>query len=559
MLLPLLLACRATLTVGDPTADPDTGDTALESLPDEADALYDPDVLHEVVITVDPDDWEALRLQERTYYDLLGEGCLEQPFESPYTWFEAEVTFDGEAMGTVGMRKKGLIGSLSEERPSLRLDVDHTTDGARFHGLEKLVFNNNNQDPSRLRTCLAHAWFADAGLVAPRCSLAHVTVNGEDLGIYDHTEAIDPKLVERVRGAAPVAMYEGALSDFRADWITTFEPETDESTGAEPRAVLAALEADNDTLLDALDAVIDLDAFFTFWAAESIAGHWDGYNGNTNNFYVYASPDDGRLEFIASGPDAAFDRAEPFGPGEPVWVGTVSALGNRLVRHEEGRSRYEAALQRLLDEAWDEDERLDRIDAWKALLADVSTREQRLAIGDLRDIVEARRGDIEAAIGEHVTPYELRGNPCWTSVGTVRVAFTTTWGSYPAGDLLGGGDVTTDYVIGGVPYPTSADGSTIGWVGDGTALWLTISTIAADTYLAPYVVLDPAALVAGVDIPIDGDLAEGLLLYNSADTGGAWSTAAWLGFGSIRFDTLSLEDGGTVSGSLEVSVLGSGG
>ncbi|MDP2308830.1 MAG: CotH kinase family protein [Pseudomonadota bacterium] len=553
MLLPqlfALLACTATPVVGEP---PTSGDTASD--PDDA-MLYDPDVLHEVEITLDPSDWDALRVQERTYYDLLGEGCLEEPWESPYTWFEAEVTFDGEEMGTVGARKKGLIGSNSPDRPSLRLDVDHYDEGARFHGLEKLVFNNNNQDPSRLRTCLAHAWFADAGLVAPRCSLAHVTVNGEDLGIYDNTEAIDENLVERVRGASPGAMYEGALSDFRTDWVNSFEPENEVSLGEEPRAVLAALESGDDALLDALDAVIDLDAFFDFWAAESVAGHWDGYNGNTNNFYLYAAPEDGRLEFIASGPDATFDRVEPFGPGAPVWVATVSALGNRLIQHAEGKRRYEQALQGLLDDAWDEGARLDRIDAWKDLLQGVSTREQRQAIGDLRDIVASREGDIEAAIGEPVYPSALRGNPCWVSVGTVLVTFTGTWGSYPGGDLLNGGDVTTDYLIGGVPYPTTADGVSIGWVGDGTALWLTISTVAESTYLAPYVILEPEALVTGVDIPIDGEVAEGLLLYSSPDTGGEWTTAAWLGFGSIRFDTLSLEDGDTVSGTLEVSVLG---
>ncbi len=550
MLLPLLIACTATTTIPADTAPGDTAPT------DAAAALYDPEVLHEVVIELDPDDWDALREQTRTYYDLLGEGCLEEPFESPYTWFSAEVSFDGEPLGAVGVRKKGLIGSLSEERPSLRIDTDRYVEGARFHGLEKLVFNNNNQDPSRLRTCLAHAWFADAGLVAPRCSLAHVTVNGEDLGVYDHTEAIDEALVERVRGAPPLAMYEGALSDFREEWITTFEPETDASTGAEPAAVMDALEADDDTLLDALDAVIDLDAFFVFWAAESLAGHWDGYNGNTNNFYVYAAPEDGRLEFVASGPDATFDSREPFGAGQPVWVATVSALGNRLIQHDEGKERYEGALRTLLEERWDEEARLARVDSWKDLVQPVSDRDQRQAINDLRDIVEARGDDVADALGEPVSPPDLRANPCWTSIGTVRVDFSTTWGSYPGGDLLGAGDVTAAYTIRGVPYPSIADGTTIGWAGDGTAIWITISTIAEGVYIAPYVVLKPEALGPG-GVPIDGSIAQALLMVNSPDTNGAWQTAAWLGFGELRFDTVDTTDGAVVSGTLDVSVLGS--
>lgn len=549
----LLAACTATPKVGDPA--PAGDDTAAPAI-DEAAPLYDPDVLHEVAITLDPADWDALREQTRTYYDLLGEGCLEAPWESPYTWFAAEVSFDGEPLGTVGLRKKGLIGSLSEERPSLRIDTDRFVDGQRFRGLEKLVFNNNNQDPSRLRTCLAHDWFADAGLVAPRCSLARVTVNGEDLGIYDHTEAIDEELVARVRGAPPAAMYEGALSDFRDGWIATFEAETDASTGAEPVAVHAALQSDDDALLAALDAVIDLDAFFVFWAAESLAGHWDGYNGNTNNFYLYTDPEDGRLEFIASGPDATFDSREPFGAGQPIWVGTVSALGNRLIAHPEGKARYEAALTELLETRWDAEARLARVDAWKELVRPVSDRDQRQAIADLRAIVEARGDDVAAAIGEPVTPGALRGNPCWTEVGHVTVRFATTFGSYPGGDLFTGGDVDTSYEIRGTTYPTTADGVSAGWYGDGTALVLTISTLAPDTYLAPYVLLEPEALVPGAEIPIDGELAQALLLYNSPDTGGAWQTAAWLGFGSLRLDEVGTNDGDAVSGTLDVAVLG---
>jgi hypothetical protein len=552
----LLLACSTTLVVSDDTAvvTDDTGTTS-----DDAAAIYDPEVLHELQVTIDPDDWDALRYQERSYYELLGEGCLEAPWESPYTWFSAEVSFDGEDLGVVGVRKKGLIGSLSVDRPSLRVDTDHYIDDVRFHGLEKLVFNNNNQDPSRMRTCLAHAFFADAGLVAPRCSLTHVIVNGESLGVYDNTEAIDERLVERVRGAEPTVMYEGALSDFRDEWVNTFEPETDASTGAEPRAVMAALEADDDALLEELDRLLDMDAFFTFWAAESLAGHWDGYNGNTNNFYLYSDPDDGRLEFIASGPDATFDRREPFGVGEPIWVGTVSALGYRLIQIPEAKQRYEAALTRLLDEAWQGDERLAQIDRWKDLTRDVTTRDERQAANDLADIVEARESDVRGAIGDSVTPSTLRTNPCWTSVGTVTVSFTTTWGSYPTGDLTSGGECSTYYDLGGVEYPSTDDGVTMGWYGDGTALWLTISTIAPEVYLAPYVTLDPDALVEGADIPIDGELADGLLLYNSAETDGQWTTAAWLGFGSIRFDQLGLEDGDVIEGTLDVAVLGSGG
>lgn len=532
-------------------------DSAPVDMVDEAAPIYDPTRVHEVEITMAEADWDALRNQTRSIYEMLDGDCLAQPFGTPYTYFQGQASFDGEALGTVGIRKKGLMGSASTTRPSLRLDTDHVEEGVRFHGLEKLVFNNNNQDSSRMRTCLAHGFYADAGLVAPRCSLAHVTVNGTDLGLYDNTESIDQDLVERVTGGAPRTMYEGTLSDFREGWLASFDPKDEASDGADLAAVVAALESDDDAVLAALDEVLDLDAFFQFWAAEALSGHWDSYSGNTNNFYVYGAADDGRLRFVASGPDATFDSDEPFGAGEPVWVTTAGALANRLIQIPEGRTRYESALRTLLDEVWDADERLAQIDAWKDLLHDYTTREERQAMEDLRDIVAAKADTVNAQLGGEVQPAELRGNPCFVEIGTVKVDFSTTFGSYPDGDVMAGGTATTEYFISGQSYPSTLDGVSAGWYGDGRALHLTISEIAAETWLAPYVVFDPSMLVDGAEIPIDGSSAEAYLLYNSADTNGEWATAAYLGNGSLTFDQAGSTDGDVISGSLNVAVLGS--
>lgn len=568
-MLILLLACTPSKSPGDLGAT-DTAELGADSgaetgrdpgggAPDEADALYNPELLHEVEITLPAEDWDHLRLETRSIYDMLSGECLAAPWESPYTWVEAEVSIDGASLGAVGLRKKGLLGSASLTRPSLRIDTDRFVEHARYLGLEKIVLNNNNQDWSRMRTCLAHGFFADAGLVAPRCSLAHVTVNGEDMGIYDNTEAFDADLIERIEGAPPATLYEGRLSDLREGWLGTFEAKTDASDGADLAAVVDALDADDAEVLDRLDQVIDLDNFYRFWAAESIAGHWDGYAGNTNNFYVYGAPEDGRLRFIAAGPDAAFDSREPFGAGQPVWVATLGALPNRLIQIPEARVQYELMVRQLMDEAWRPDERLARLDALADLTHDLMARDERRAVSALRAIVEAKEEDILGALGGEVEVGSLRGVPCFVHNGDVTVDFSTTFGSYPDGDLFTGGEASTHYEISGREYSALEDGVSIGWYGDGRVFWVTISRIAEDTWLAPYVLFDPDLLVNGADIEIDGYQAEALLLYNSPDTGGQWWTAAYLGEGVFHLDEASAEDGDPVSGALDLFVLGSEG
>ncbi len=551
----LLLACA------DQTVPLDTGDEAVSDEilgGTEADPLFDVAVLHELVVELDPADWAELREQARTYYDLMGEGCMEGPWPSPYTYFPAEAWLDGAAMGEVGVRKKGLIGSVVSDRPSLKIDVGEYVDEQRFFGLEKLVFNNGRQDASRMRTCLAHHWFDDAGLVAPRCALAHVVVNGEDLGIYAHTENIDEELVARRTGEWPVAMYEGTLSDFREGWTQTFEYETEDTTGAELEAVTQALEAGDDDLLSGLDEVIDLDAFGRFWAAESIAGHWDGYNANTNNFYAYALPGDGRLQFIASGPDAAFDQREPFwgNDGANAWVGTVSALGNRLFNHDEGRALYEAELSRQLDENWDGAAVVQQIDNWAELVAKHDDKTMRDGIGATRTIVELRDADVRDGMARGAEATEMRTEVCWETVGVATVDFSTTWDSYPNGDVWTGGEADTYYVFEGVEYPSIQDGVSAGIIEDGRAIWLTISEIAPGVYVAPYAVFDASLLVDGTSLAIDGHDAEGVIMYLDSNESDQWQTIAYLGNGTLSFSEAGSNRGDALVGRLDVEILG---
>ena len=60
-----------------------------------------------------------------TTSDILGgEECLAEPFADIFSWFPATVTVDGIAYGEAGVRKKGFFGSLSSDKPSLKLRFD---------------------------------------------------------------------------------------------------------------------------------------------------------------------------------------------------------------------------------------------------------------------------------------------------------------------------------------------------------------------------------------------------------------------------------------------------
>jgi spore coat protein H len=329
-----------------------------------------------------------------------------EPYPDPYSYFSADVVVDGREAGDVGIRRKGFIGSVvgAGDRPSLKIKTDAFVDGQELGDTERVTLNNNHQDWTRARTCLAYSVFADAGYPAPRCNLASVSVNGEPLGTYAHVENVKKRFLRREFGNDEGSLYEGTMADFTdahlaglPDSLGRFEAKTGETdpSGAGLRRVADALQVPDDELEQALSEVIDLDAFLLFWALETVINHNDGYNANTNNFYIYFDPDDGdRGVFVPWGADQAFYD----------WQQTkvTSELARRISRVPKLRRRYLDEVEWVVDEVWDEDLLQERIDGFadQVATAEAATPDQDAAFDSLRGWVDDRRDTIDTLIAD---------------------------------------------------------------------------------------------------------------------------------------------------------------
>jgi len=397
---------------------------------------YDPEHLTVVEATLPEAEWDALTQESRLFYELImGPDCFDEPVPQVFEWHPGDVLIDGEALAEVGFRKKGLIGSMSWVRPSLKVDADrYVSDQIFMDGTKSFTFNNNNQDPSRIHTCLAYSVFRRAGVPAPRCSLATMEVNGEDLGVYSNVEPIKGPFLRENFGSDEGELYEGTASDFNDEWLVTFDIKTDGAT-LEPLQELAdAIQLPDGQLMGRLEEILDVDGFITEWAVESLVGHWDGYAQGSNNYYVYHDPSDGRLRFIPWGADSTFESVDD----EPMYA--ASLLVTRLWNHPEGRSRYLAESQRLLDEVWDEDwlqaevDRMEDLIAPHLLDASVTTA----SIDGVRAFIDARRASVQSSIdGPPEHPFEDKPKFCFEPIGSLQASFATVWGSQDEEDPFG--------------------------------------------------------------------------------------------------------------------------
>ena len=539
-----------------------------ERAEDPTESLFAPNCVVDVDLQLAPTDWEELRGQTRTVVDVLAGDCMAGPPSDIFTWFEADVSIGGVTVERIGLRKKGFLGSLSTTKPSLKLRFDKFVDGQRLSGMKRLTLNNMNQDPGLTTSCLAYDLLRRAGIPAPRCNFARVRVNGLDLGIYAHVESIKSAFLERHFASSDGNLYEGTVSDFRPGFLATFDKKNNETLDdwTDLDAAVTALEADDEELITAVSAIFDLDEFLTFWAMEVLIAHWDGYAGNTNNFYIYRDfvGGDGKFHFIPWGIDSAFQKA-PELAGEDVFIPeSVLAFGflaHRLYQWPPSRQLYHQRLLELLETVWDGASLAAEVERMRTLLLPHLSAQQAATFNAKNDFrkswVMSRKQQLLSELQPVAPDWELgpRQTICWPKAGVVSGAFVTSWGSAGFDPLSSSGEVTTDIedigVLGNVSC-TARIGTADGQVGE--AVVEIIAQGSDNLFFLTRLIGPVSALAPNTSHPIDFLTFRGYLGY-FIPLENTFSAFGLLHQGVLSFEAATLQPGQLISGSFSADVI----
>jgi len=539
----------------DDTTDP--GD-------DPTDVLFDPDRVLEVEIEIDPGDWVELGNQRRNMVEIFGGDCFSEPLTSPYTYFPATVTLDGNALGEMGVRKKGLLGSDSSTKPSLKLNLDWVDGDLAYLGKDMLTLNNARQDPTYMDQCLGYALFTAAGVPASRCNFAHVTVNGEDLGAYVQVEGIRRDFLEDHFGDGSGNHYEGTLSDFRPEWVNTFEDKDNDEGRDDLDAVVEALAVDDDGVMAALGEVVDLPEFVSYWTTEVLVGHWDGYAPATNNFHIYRDPATDRFSFIPWGIDALFDRDRPFGDEAPTSVSANAALAQRLYLHPDGRAMYVARMEELLDTVWDAGDlaaEIDRMDGLvRPLLRPADEEYYDEGLVTLRSVIEGREEAIRAELddGPPGWPEGLMEIGCLTPVGEISCTFETTWNSIFGHDPYGPAQMEVLWYDEPIPVIEAYAWSGYDPVETEGRVYVGLPGLIGtpEEYIYPQLLFSPDLVASGTELAVDWNEVQAYVFY--LPPSGDAQMMAYGADGTLTLDQAEPVDGAPFSGSVTFSLLGWG-
>ena len=519
------------------------------------DALFALDHLLDVRVNIEEENWDNLRFERRSLVEIFGPGCYD-PIPDAFNYYPGNIEVDGESLDNVGIRAKGFLGSLNPARPSLKVKLQEYEEGLRHKGYKRFTFNNQNQDISRLTSCMAYYVFDRMGVPASRCNFAKMTINDKAMGIYAHVEPIKKPMLRRHFDDDSGNLYEGTVADLRTDFTSRIEKKTneEENNWQDIDKLVAAIESPDDVFVEKISEVLDLDAYIRFTIAEAMIGHWDGFSGNTNNYYFYNNPTNNKFYFLPWGPDGTFNYDQgaftPRDDAEPQIAYGNSLLARRLYEHPETQDLYRNTMRAMLQESWDTEALLGVVDQMYNLttphVLEPEEEEYLEKVISVRNFVETRKEILEKELDGDPVPFveELPEEPfCMERVGEINIELSTTWGSLGAENPFGEGDGYMQGNVGSWPINSEYLGPTAGIEDEdeeedkdsssGVAAISALSPLGDDKFLALYLTLPVSEISAGALISTTSSKVNAYFLY--VDGFESFFPLGWVGPGEIRF------------------------
>lgn len=271
--------------------------------------LFHDSVVSEARVLIHPDSLDEL-LQN-----------LENEYEYHTTFIFNNPLCNTDTFADAGFRLRGGT-SLVSEKKSFKVSLNTYAPARKYHGVEKLNFNGEHNDPCIMRSRLCWDICRDFGLPASRSAYTALYINTEFRGLYMNVEHIDEEFVDTRFGNKNGNLYKclwpadltylGSNPDlykFMVGDRRAYELHT--NTLMDNYTDLAFFidilnNVPDDSLLIRLPAVFNVQSYLKYLAIEAITGHWDAYSYNKNNFYLYFNTDKNKFEFIPYDMDNTF-------------------------------------------------------------------------------------------------------------------------------------------------------------------------------------------------------------------------------------------------------------
>ncbi len=264
------------------------GQTPPREEKDYSEALFALGVLASVDIKVPADTWQKIlsKASDKTYY-------------------KCSVTINGEQFDNVSIRTKGAsslddVMLMKSDRYSFTLKLNKHEKGQTYHGLSKLLLNNNIWDATQMKDAIVYDMCRFIGLPAPLTNYARITLNGKLFGYYMMVEPVDknfchrnwPDEVSNIYKPYHNLAYTGEDMTDYADIADFAKVKGGEASMQRVVAALKSVHEGKD-----IEEHVDVESITKYMALQTIVVNFDCMTGrNTQNYYLREA--DGRISLI---------------------------------------------------------------------------------------------------------------------------------------------------------------------------------------------------------------------------------------------------------------------
>ncbi|MFM7666832.1 MAG: CotH kinase family protein [Bacteroidota bacterium] len=220
------------------------------------------------------------------------------------------------SLNQVGFRVRGNT-SRNAGKKSFNIDFNEYVPGQKFLDVDNMNLLGNHNDPSQLRAWLSGKILQDSELPASRNSFIKLFINSEYKGLYLNNEAIDDEFIKSRfitnDGGNLYKCIWGADLSYQGTnplaYSSVYELKTNKTIN-DYSGLIHFLEVLYSSSISEfpcrIQEVFDVDLYLKTLVYEILIGHWDGYAGNKNNYYLYQRPSDGKFVFIEYDMDNTF-------------------------------------------------------------------------------------------------------------------------------------------------------------------------------------------------------------------------------------------------------------
>lgn len=346
---------------GAPDGGAEAGGTAVGDCPD----LFTQDRLRRYELDIAADVWAQLQTEFMAGPGLITDSNPYHPIRS--------FRYDGEERTDVWIRLKGdsswRFTITNDAYPKAQFVVAFDkSNGAPFHGVDKINFDMPQSDLTMMHERLAYAYERAAGVPAPCANNAELVINGNVYGLYVSKEQYGQHLLTR--------LFPG--NDTGTLLKSGFEIKENADTYNLARVQKLWATYDVAGMLPQVDMAESLRA----WAAEMMINDYDGYWGGNHNYYIYEYPGRGWL-WMTDDADASFEWGAR--QQHPIywWVGRdyvpdfIPQHYLAVISDDHWRGQYVDAIRDLLGR-YDVGQLQGWIDDWGRQIADAVGRDPHL-------------------------------------------------------------------------------------------------------------------------------------------------------------------------------------